>query len=107
MTTTETAATVLGEMTQALAAKRLRIIDLSQTLTPGFPQIVLPPEFDQCAPFRMEVISHYDKRGPNVYWNNISFGGMVQADRALRSGRGPTTAAKRGSRGRRRHSRNA
>ena len=61
-------------MTQALAAKRLRIIDLSQTLTPGFPQIVLPPEFDQCAPFRMEVISHYDERGPNVYWNNISFG---------------------------------
>ena len=74
MSTAETAATVLSEMTQALAARRLRIIDLSQTLTPGFPQIVLPPEFDQCAPFRMEAISHYDERGPNVYWNNISFG---------------------------------
>jgi len=74
MRTTETPASVLGELTQALAAKRLRIVDLSQTLAPGFPQIVLPPEFDQCAPFRMEVISHYDERGPDVYWNNISFG---------------------------------
>ena len=52
----------------------MRVVDLSQTLSPRFPQIVLPPEFDQCAPFRMEEISRYDDRGPGWYWNNLSFG---------------------------------
>ena len=52
----------------------VRVVDLSQTLSPRFPQIVLPPEFDQCAPFRMEEISRYDERGPGWYWNNLSFG---------------------------------
>jgi kynurenine formamidase len=67
-------ATVLAEMLQALATQRLRVIDLSLTLSHSFPQIVLPPEFNQCAPFRMEEISRYDERGPAWYWNNISFG---------------------------------
>src|SRR6476660_3710557 len=58
----------------ALAGGSVRVIDLSQTLSPRFPQIVLPPEFDQCAPFRMEEISRYDDRGPGWYWNNLSFG---------------------------------
>ena len=34
----------------------------------------MPPEFDQCAPFRIEEISRYDERGPGWYWNNLSFG---------------------------------
>ena len=56
------------------AGGSVRIVDLSQTLSPRFPQIVLPPEFDQCAPFRIEEISRYDDRGPAWYWNNFSFG---------------------------------
>jgi kynurenine formamidase len=52
----------------------VRVIDLSQTLSSRVPQIVLPPEFDQCAPFRMETISRYDERGPSWYWNNLTFG---------------------------------
>ena len=65
---------VLAELAGALSGGSVRVIDLSQTLSPRFPQIVLPPEFDQCAPFRMEEISHYDDRGPGWYWNNLSFG---------------------------------
>ena len=65
---------VLVELGAALARGSVRVIDLSQTLSPRFPQIVLPPEFDQCAPFRMEEISRYDDRGPGWYWNNLSFG---------------------------------
>jgi kynurenine formamidase len=52
----------------------LRLVDLTQTLSPEFPPIVLPPEFGQCRPFRMEEVSRYDDRGPAWYWNNLSFG---------------------------------
>src|ERR1043165_4827071 len=65
---------VLADLAGALAGGSVRVIDLSQTLSPRFPQIVLPPEFDQCAPFRMEMISRYDERGPGWYWNNLTFG---------------------------------
>ena len=40
----------------------------------GFPTIALPPEFGQCAPFRLEEISRYDERGPAWYWNNSHCG---------------------------------
>ena len=57
-----------------LATGKLRIVDLTQTLSPDFPTIVLPPQFGQCAPFRMEVISRYDDAGPGWFWHNISVG---------------------------------
>ena len=53
---------------------RIQIIDLTQTLSPDFPTIVLPPEMGQCAPFRQEEISRYDSRGPAWYWNNFTCG---------------------------------
>jgi hypothetical protein len=52
----------------------VHIVDLTQTLSPDFPPIVLPPELGQSRPFRMEEISRYDERGPAWYWNNVSFG---------------------------------
>jgi kynurenine formamidase len=55
-----------------LLAGRIRVIDLTQTLSPDFPTIQLPPQFGACAPFRMEEVSRYDARGPAWYWNNIS-----------------------------------
>lgn len=58
----------------AVATGGIRVVDLTQTLTPEFPTIVLPPELGQCAPFRLEEISRYDNRGPAWYWNNISMG---------------------------------
>ena len=57
-----------------IAAERIRVIDLTQTLSPEFPQIALPPEFGQCWPFRIEEVSNYDERGPGWYWNNFSCG---------------------------------
>ena len=55
----------------AIATGDLRIIDLTFTLSPEFPTLVLPPELGQCAPFRIEEVSRYDHRGPAWYWNNI------------------------------------
>lgn len=57
-----------------LVSGRIRVVDLTQTLSPEFPQIVLPPEFGQCWPFRIEEVSRYDERGPAWYWNNFSCG---------------------------------
>jgi kynurenine formamidase len=57
-----------------LAGGRIRLVDLTQTLSPDFPPIVLPPEMGQSWPFRIEEASRYDERGPGWYWNNLSFG---------------------------------
>ncbi len=65
---------ILGDLMLQLASGRVRIIDLTQTLSPDFPAIVLPPEVGQCAPIRIEEIARYDARGPGWYWNNLSFG---------------------------------
>lgn len=69
-----TADNPLALLVAALASGRVRIVDLTQTLTPEFPQITLPPEFGQCWPFRIEEVSRYDERGPAWYWNNFSCG---------------------------------
>jgi kynurenine formamidase len=55
-----------------LMAGRIKIVDLTQTLSSDFPTIQLPPHWGQCAPFRSEEVSRYDERGPAWYWNNIS-----------------------------------
>ena len=65
---------ILSALVAALSSRRIRVIDLTQTLTPEFPQIALPPEMGQCAPFRVEEVSRYDERGPGWYWNNFSCG---------------------------------
>lgn len=67
-------ANILAEFATALISGRIRVVDLTQSLTPEFPQIALPPEMGQCWPFRVEEISHYDDRGPGWYWNNFSCG---------------------------------
>ena len=64
--------TQLASMLSAIATGHLRIVDLTFTLSPEFPALVLPPELGQCQPFRMEEVSRYDPRGPAWYWNNIS-----------------------------------
>ena len=65
---------ILGALAGALAGGRIRVLDLTHTLSPEFPQIALPPEFGQCLPFRLEEVSRYDERGPSWYWNNFSCG---------------------------------
>jgi kynurenine formamidase len=59
---------------KGIASGSIRVIDLTHTLSPEFPTIVLPPEFGQGAPFRLEEISRYDERGPAWYWNNFTVG---------------------------------
>ena len=68
------AAQLLAQLTAALAGGGVRVVDLTHTLAPEFPQIVLPPEFGQVQPFRIEEVSRYDERGPAWYWNNFSCG---------------------------------
>lgn len=55
-----------------IASGAVRVVDLTHTLDPDFPVIILPPEFGQCARFRMEEVSAYDARGPAWKWHNIS-----------------------------------
>lgn len=64
----------LAKFGLALANGEVRLVDLTQTLREDFPTIVLPPEFAQSAPVRIERLSHYDAAGPAWYWNNLSFG---------------------------------
>lgn len=63
---------VLTLLASALADGDVRVVDLTHALHPDFPVIVLPPEFGQCARFRMEEVSAYDHRGPAWKWHNIS-----------------------------------
>jgi kynurenine formamidase len=62
----------LAAFAAALAGGEIEVIDLTQTLSPDFPTLVLPPELGQCTPFRIEEISRYDERGPAWYWNTIT-----------------------------------
>jgi kynurenine formamidase len=67
-------ATVSTSLLQALSSGTLRVVDLTHTLSPEFPALVLPPELGQVWGFRQERISAYDEAGPGWYWNNFSCG---------------------------------
>jgi kynurenine formamidase len=64
--------TTLATLTEALATGAVRVVDLTHTLDPDFPVIVLPAEFGQCARFRMDEVSAYDHRGPAWKWHTIT-----------------------------------
>ncbi|WP_158811761.1 cyclase family protein [Beijerinckia sp. L45] len=65
---------LLAQVAVALASGGIRVVDLTQTLSPSTPVIGLPPPIAPSNAFRIEEISHYDERGPAWYWNNISMG---------------------------------
>lgn len=65
-------AQLLEALASALDDGSVDTVDLTHTLDPDFPVIVLPPEFGQCARFRMEEVSAYDHRGPSWKWHNIT-----------------------------------
>lgn len=64
--------TSLESLAAEIATGAVKIVDLTHTLDPDFPVIILPPEFGQCARFRMEEISAYDHRGPAWKWHNLT-----------------------------------
>jgi kynurenine formamidase len=65
---------VLTQFVEELAAGRLKVVDLTQTLGPDTPVIDLPPIFGQSPGVSMEVISCFDDKGPAWYWNTIRMG---------------------------------
>lgn len=65
---------LLRKLAKAIAKRKIRIVDLTQTLKPSTPVIQLPPEFAPSAPFSISEISRYDARGPAWYWNNMALG---------------------------------
>jgi len=67
---------VLGELALGLVSGRIRIVDLTATLSADSPILQLPKEFGwkESWPFGLEEISRYDDRGPAWYWNNLSCG---------------------------------
>lgn len=69
---TSQASQTLQSLAQGIAGGAIRTVDLTQTLSPDTPTLVLPPEFGQCSPFRIEEISRYDERGVAWYWNNFT-----------------------------------
>lgn len=60
-------------LANALMKGGLRIVDLTHTLSPDFPTLVLPSEFAQATPVKIEQLSHYDEAGPAWYWNKLTF----------------------------------
>ncbi len=63
---------VLSEFSAALLNGKVKTIDLTHPLDPDFPVLILPDQFGQCAPFRIEEVARYDERGPAWYWRNFS-----------------------------------
>ena len=64
----------LTELLAELASGRLQIVDLTQPLGPETPVIGLPPMFASSPGVTLEVISHYDDKGPAWYWNVLRLG---------------------------------
>ncbi len=64
----------LADFAADIATGRLKVVDLTQTLSEDFPALVLPPQFAQVWAFKQERISQYDEKGPGWYWNNFSCG---------------------------------
>ena len=65
---------VLTKLAKQLAKRKIRVVDLTQTLRASTPVIQLPPPFAPSNGFSMSEISHYDEKGPGWYWNNIACG---------------------------------
>jgi kynurenine formamidase len=65
---------VLTQLVAELSSGSLRIVDLTQPLGPDTPVIGLPAQFGQSPGLTMEVVSHFDDKGPGWYWNVLHLG---------------------------------
>src|SRR6266571_6339044 len=65
---------VLAKLLEELTAGRLRVVDLTQPLSPQTPLLPLPPQFNNTPAFRIWELSRYDERGPAWYWNAFETG---------------------------------
>ena len=65
---------VLAELLEALKSGRLRVVDLTQPLSPQTPLLPLPAQFNNTPAFKIWELSRYDERGPAWYWNGFETG---------------------------------
>jgi kynurenine formamidase len=65
---------VLDTLVAELAAGRVDVVDLTQTLSPDTPVIDLPPQFAPSPGLTLERLSCYDDKGPAWYWNVLHLG---------------------------------
>ncbi|MEO6221668.1 MAG: cyclase family protein [Vicinamibacterales bacterium] len=65
---------VLTQLVTELNEGRLRIVDLTAPLGPETPVIGLPEIFGASPGVTIDVISHFDDKGPAWYWNTIRMG---------------------------------
>jgi kynurenine formamidase len=61
--------TALASLLDALAAGRVRTVDLTQPLSERTPILQLPPPFANTPGWKTHELSRYDERGPAWYWN--------------------------------------
>jgi kynurenine formamidase len=65
---------VLSRLLEELVSGRLRVVDLTQPLSPQTPLLPLPTQFNNTPAFKIWELSHYDERGPAWYWNGFETG---------------------------------
>ncbi len=65
---------VLSRFVEELNAGRLRVVDLTQPLSPETPLLPLPPQWRNTPAFKIWELSRYDDRGPAWYWNAFETG---------------------------------
>jgi isatin hydrolase len=65
---------LLTELASALSNGSIRVVDLTQPLSPSTPVIELPPMFAPSPGLTIDVVSRYDDRGPAWYWNTLRMG---------------------------------
>src|SRR5215471_1151278 len=65
---------VLAGLIAQLRSGSLRVVDLTQPLSPETPLLPLPPQWNNTPAFRIWELSHYDERGPAWYWNGFETG---------------------------------
>ncbi len=65
---------LLMQLVDGLNTGAFHVVDLSQSLGPDTPVISLPSQFGASPGVSLEVISHFDEKGPAWYWNTIRMG---------------------------------
>src|SRR3954465_1284144 len=68
---------LLEDLTAALAAGDVRVVDLTQPLSERTPVLQLPPPFANPPGLSRTEISRYDDRGPAWAWDTLQVGEHV------------------------------
>ena len=65
---------ILAQLAEELTTGSIRVVDLTAPLGPETPVIGLPPQFGESPGLTMDVISCFDDKGPEWYWNVLHLG---------------------------------